>query len=415
MSDDLDRDLKARFDRELASVPVPATWSFRKRATSPLGLAATVAVVAALLVGATVGGLALRADRESRSGAVPSASPSPSPSASPTGGAVASPIPTPTTAPASGNVFENRVLGYRITMPDGYRRSVSGIETAQGGSGGDYFTRTTEREEAEWCLQDSGDVGFPRSSDPDINVTMNRNPGGISAVEWATTPRFPGAQPRSTHQKVESTTINGLEAVRLIADNATAVTNAFVIRANDRMYDISMPFGLRTDLPKTWLDEIAQTFVAIQPTPFPSPTATPQPRAAARELADALVRAFAARDADAVARLMPSCWLNVTSWVDGQGTGGVLYRSMPQFTQSLRERFAKGDVTVTIDPSVQVEREELYIRSDWRYADRTTRIDLYLRPWRGKWEWFIAKHTYTRAEVPAGCIPYRSPFASGSC
>ncbi|MGH2450780.1 MAG: hypothetical protein ACRDGE_05840 [Candidatus Limnocylindria bacterium] len=84
MSDDLDRDLKARFDRELAQVRAPATWSLAKRPSSALRVAVTVAVVAALLVGATAGGLALREARESAALRSPStsAAPSPSPTAS---------------------------------------------------------------------------------------------------------------------------------------------------------------------------------------------------------------------------------------------------------------------------------------------------------------------------------------------
>lgn len=415
MSDDLDRDLKARFDRELAQVRPPATWSLAKPRSSPLGIAIAVAVVAALLVGATVGGLALRDLRESQSAAVPSASPSPSPD----GTAPAAPSATATTGPTGGPVtYENAVLGYRIALPEGYRRSMSRIYTQQEGSGADLYTRKTEREEREQCLRDGGDVGFPRSPDdePEVGVSMVRNPGGISALEWATTPRFPGAQPRSTHQKVESVTIGGHEAVRLVMDNPTAETTAFMIRANDRMYEISLSQSLRSGLPRDWLDGVARTFVAIAPTPFPTPTATTPPRVAARDLADALARAFGARDADAVARLMPSCWLNVVTMIDGQSTGGVLYRSTQRFTQGLRERFAKGDLTVTIDPALQVDREELFVRSEWREPDRTTRIDLYLAERDGRWHWFIARHHYTRGDMlPGSCIPYRSPWVSGSC
>ena len=412
MSDDLDRDLKARFDRELARVRPPATWSLAKRRSSPLGVAVTVAVVAAMLVGATVGGLALRQARESQSAAVPSASPSPSRN----GSARVTPSPI-LTSPAGGPVMhENAILGYRITLPEGYRRYISRLESGQEGLGVDAYTLRTERQEREQCLRDGGDVGFPRSpdDDPEVVIGVVRNVRGVSAVEWATTAP-PGSQPRSTHQRVETVTIGGHEAVRLVADNATAVTNAFVIRANDRIYDIHLSQGLRSGLPKTWLDEIARTFVAVPPTAFPTPTATTPPRVAARNLAEALARAFAARDADAVARLMPACWINVTAQIDGQATGGVLYRSITLFTETLRDRFAKGDLSVTIDPTVQVDREELFVRSEWREPDRTTRIDLYLSTRDGRTEWFIARHHYARGDMlPGSCIPYRSPWTSGT-
>jgi len=418
MSDDLDRDLQARFDRELAGVPPPPTWSLATRARSPRGVVVTVVVIAALLVGATAGGLALRASRESRSAALPSASPD----TSPIWGTTASPSPTPTTGPTGGLVtHENAVLGYRIGLPETYRRSLARIEPGQQGSGVDLYTQQTEREAREQCQRDSGDVGSQLSDrDPDLRIGVAPNPGGISAVEWVTTPRAPGAQPLSTHQRVEPITIGGHEAVRLIADNATALTTAFVIRANDRMYELDAIQGLRSQ--RTWLDDIAKTFVAIPPTPIPTPTPTAAPRVAARGLADALAQAFKDRDADAVARLMPTCWINVYPLIDGQPPGGVLYRSVALFAQGLRDRFASGDLTVTVDPTLQARpeggSEQFVVRSDWREPDRTTRIDLDLTELDGRWTWSTAVHHYTRAELlPGNCVPYRSPWVApnGHC
>lgn len=408
MHDDLDRDLQARFEHELAEVTVPATWSLAKPTRSPLGLALSAAMIAVLLVGMTAGGLALRAARESRSterSSPPAAAPS------------ATTSPTPTTGPAHGaNTFENAILGYRITLPEGYRQSIARIDTRQGG-GVDLYTQQTEAQAREQCQRDSGDVGSQFSDrDPDVRIGVTANPDGLSAVEWVTTPRVAGAQPLSTHQRVEQTTIGGHEAVRLVADNATGLTTAFVIRANDRMYELSAIQGVRPQA-KTWLDDIAATFVALSPTPFPTPTATVAPRTAARGLADALVRAFAARDADAVARLMPGCWIFVSPLIDGQSPGGVLYRSVALFTQGLRDRFAAGDLRVTVDPTLQTTvdagGEHFFVRSDWREADRTTRIDLSLRSVDDHWEWFSASPHYTSAELlPGNCIPYRSPWVS---
>jgi len=418
MSDDLDRDLQARFERELAEVRTPATWSLTTRPRSPLGVAIIAAVIAALLVGATASGLALRAARESRPAAFPSASPA----ASPTGSEPASPSPVPPTSPPGGSVrYENGILGYQITLPEGYRRSMSRIETGQDGLGGDLYTQQTEREAREQCQRDSGDVGSQLSDrDPDLRIGVVRNIGGVSAVGWVTTPRAPGAQPLSMHQRVEPLTIGGHEAVRLVSDNATAVTSAYVIRANERLYELSAIQGLR--LQQTWLDDVARSFVAIEPTPFPSPTATTAPRLAAGQVADALTKAFAAHDADAVSRLMPSCWLNVYPLIDGQSPGGVLYRSVALFTQALHDRFASGDLTVTVDPSLQIKleggREQFFVRSDWREPDRTTKIDLVLTELDGRWTWSTAMHHYTRADLrPGNCVPYRSPWVapSGAC
>lgn len=412
MSDDLDRELEARFDRELADVRVPATWSFAKRPKSPLGLAVSVVVVAALLVGATMGGLALRAARDSQSAAVPSPSPSPE-----------RPSSTPIASPMGGLVsHENAILGYRIALPEGYRRSISRIQTGQESLGVDLYTRVTEREEREACLRDVGDVGSPLApgQDPDIRIGVARNVRGVSAVEWATTPRSPGAQPLSTHQRVEPVIVGGREAVRLVADNATAVTTAFVIRANDRMYELYPSQGPPSR--QTWLDDIAKSFVVIEPAPFPTPTATTPPRVAARQLGEALAKAFAARDADAVARLMPACQIGVGHYIDSTLSGGALNRSVALFTQALRDRFASGDLTVTVETALQTKAEaggeQLFVRSAWREPDRTTQIDLFLTDLDGRWRWFIALHHYSRADLlPGTCIPYRSPWVSpgGRC
>ena len=395
MSDDLDRDLKARFDRELAQVRPPATWSLAKGRSSPLGVAVAVAAVAALLVGATVGGLALRDLRESQSAAVPTASPSPSP-----GGTVpASPSPTPTATPASALfTHEHAVLGYRITLPEGYRVGQANVITGHDEAlGGVSYTTVSEREEREQCQRDVGHVLGPSDRDPDVNVSVSRNPRGVSAADWVNTPRFPGAQPLSTHQKVEPMTLGGHEAVRLVADNATAVTNAFAIRANDRMYYLYSSRSLPSRLPKTWLDEIARTFVAIQPAPFPTPAPTTAPRVATRAVGQALADAFVARDADAVARVItPRCWLNIGSTV---GSGGI-NRATGLFISDLRTQFGRADFKVSVDPQVQIRThpvtrtEEYFLRSTWNESGRVTQIDLFLNEIEGRWYWTLAIHQH---------------------
>ena len=379
-----------------------------------------VAVVAVLLVVAVAGVLALRGGREPQATAVASPSPPAAALPSASASAPASPSPTATPGPASGSVTpESPILGYRVTLPEAYRRSRAIVVTAPGDTlGVDLYTTQTEREAREACLQDAGHLQPMRES-PDIRVGASRNPRGISAYEWATTPQAPGAQPLSTHQRVEAATIGGLEAVRLVQDNATAATTAFVVRARDRMYEI-YPTQSSSQLPKTWLDEIAKTFVVIEPQPFPSATPTVAPRVAAREAGEALARPFAARDASAVARLMPECWFAVSYAIDGTVPGqGPLNRSVSQFTQALRDRFAAGDLTVTVDPALQVTTQggddRFFVRSDWREPDRTIRVDLVLDERDGRWLWTSALHQYTAAD--RGCIPYRSPWvaAGRSC
>lgn len=155
------------------------------------------------------------------------------------------------------------------------------------------------------------------------------------------------------------------------------------------------------------LDDIARTFVAVAPAPFPTPTATIPPRDAADDLAQKLAAAFAARDADAVARLMSDCWLFVSPLINGQPAGGVQYRSVALFTQGLRERFAAGDLDVSIDQTLRTNPRSpgsFFVRSEWKERDRTSVIALYLMEADGRWIWFSAE--------PQDGWPCRRPWVS---
>lgn len=323
---------------------------------------------------------------------------------------------SPANAPGT---FENLTLGYRITLPKDYRRSRATIVTGQAEFlGNDYYTLQTEVDERAQCLRDGGDVGFPQSADrdSDIVVQVTRTVSATSPLEFANQPNR-----RIVFTSVEPATIDGHEAAR-VAHQPTGETAYYVIRANDRMYVVGpTQFSLPSRLPKGWIDDIANTFVAIAPQAFPSPTPSQAPREAARQVGEALAKAFAARDADAVVRLMPSCWITVTPLIDGRPPGGVLLRSVALFTQGLRDRFMAGDLTVTVDPALQVVSqgglERFFVRSDWRDPDRTTQIDLYVEEFDGRWQWTTAQPNYQRADFINGCIPYRSPWvpANSSC
>ncbi len=341
---------------------------------------------------------------------------SPSPSTS-----IAQPTPA-SSATLPSLTYENAILGYRLALPTGYQRSRALIITGQDPTlGVDVYTTETEAAARERCQTDMGDVPFQSpDQDPDLRVGVSRNVLGISALEWVTTPRAPGAQPLSTHQKVEAVTIAGHEAVRLVEDNANAYTTSVVVRANDRMYEIGPTSSVPSRLPKMWLDGIAATFVLIQPAPFPSPTASIAPRAAAAALAGQLATVFSNADADAVARLLPSCWLAAWPIVDnGPPPGGVLNRSVSLFTQGLRARFAAGDLSVTIDPAVQPQAQRvgpdlLFVRSYWKEPDTTTQIDLFLMESDGRWLWTQAVHHYTLAQMQARPGWFcRSPWITG--
>lgn len=340
-----------------------------------------------------------------------------------------SPIPSPTSDPSPTAdpsprlvMHESPILGYRITLPDTYRRLAPAFFIDEPELlGRDTYTSLSEREEREECLLDLGDLPSPTGAAL-LHVEAYRNTTGVGVAQWARTPRIGSGYVLSTHRKVEPLTLSGGEAVRLVADNATAETEAFAIGASDRIYVIS---------PSMWpsahdLEAIVATFTTTVPQAFPTPTPTAPAavrREAAMELAQALARAFTARDADAVARLMPDCHLGISPLIDGQGLansgGGGLHRSVEAFTQSLRARFAAGDLTVTVDPLLQEGSGAgpFFVRSEWKEPDRTTRVDLVLDLGDGRWQWFGAVHHYESAEVGSRlCIPYRPPWVSrGQC
>lgn len=341
--------------------------------------------------------------------------PSPAAVATPTlgsgGVATASPAarPSPTFAPAASplppGTFENKVLGYRITLPERYRLGGSRITPGQPPHlGSDTFTPQTEQQERERCLSDSGDIGFLTYAREDLTVRVLRNVNGVSAEQWANTPEAPGGQPHSMYMKVVPATINGLEAVRLVEDNARATTMALVIRAGDRIYHL---IPAVQPLEPASLEEIAKTFVAIAPAPYPTPTATAAPRDSAAQLAARLAAAFAATNAEAVAREMSDCWLFVSPLISGQPAGGVQYRSVALFTQGLHAGFAAGDLDVTVDQPLRTNPRSpgsFFVRSVWKERDRSSAIDIYLHEADGRWVWFSAE--------PQDGWPCRRPWVS---
>jgi hypothetical protein len=344
-----------------------------------------------------------------------SPSPVPTTSASPTNAVQTA----PPTAASGFALREDPILGYRISLPVTYRPSRSMIFSGGDELGWDSYTLLTAAEERAECQRDSGDLPSPASA-AYLYVHASRNVGGMTAAQWVNTPRSPGAQPLSTHQVVMPVTLDGREAVKLVAV-ATGETTSYVIRANDRMYLLT---------PTTWpsphrLDDIAMTFQAIQPLPFPTPTAPSQaPRDAARQLGQALAAAFASRDANAIAGLMPECSIGVSAVVEPilPGGGGccVLNPAVVPFIQRLGDRFASRELSVTVDPEVQVTveggAERFFVRSDWTEPGRTIRIDLFLGEVNGQWRWTGALHHYQRADNGT-CVHYGSPWVptSSSC
>lgn len=159
------------------------------------------------------------------------------------------------------------------------------------------------------------------------------------------------------------------------------------------------------------------TLAEATPSPVASATATP------RALADALAKAFAAKDADAVGRLLTAeSSFGVSAVVEPveqndprTGNCCVLNVSVASFVNELRGKFADASLTVVVDPQIQpapVNQPAPFLAtSDWRESDRTTRIDLYLREIGGAWRWTHALHHYPRSAATGVCIVhYRPPW-----
>lgn len=318
---------------------------------------------------------------------------------------------SPSASPSSGLVtYESPILGHRITLPAAYRRVGSTIVTGQELLGRDTYTLLTAAEERAECLTDKHDIPSP-SSAAYLFIEAYRSLAGLSPVEWVNTPRTQGGFVMSTHQTVESVTIDGRPAARL-ANVSAGGTSAYVMGANERMYVIT---------PTMWpaphrLDGVAATFRAIETQPFPTPTASPQvPGDGARQLGQALATAFAARDANAIGSLITTqCSIGFSAVVEPLQAGGynccVVNAAVEPFMQRLRDRFAAGDLTVTVDPAVQVIPQGSFVRSTWRYPDQTVRIDLNFREVDGRWEWIGALHHYQRAELINSCVRYGTPW-----
>jgi hypothetical protein len=353
----------------------------------------TTGAVAAILIGALV---ALGAFRSA-----PVASPSPSATVAQS----ASAVPTVVLSPAPTPGFSNAVLGYSINLPAAYRLRTSSINAGQPEQlGTDAFSVRTLAEERVDCFSsESPSIGSVLMHEF-VTVAVVGNVRGLSAVEWATGSRY-----ADRLHTVEAVAVNGYAAARLVQ---RGITEAYVISANNRMYVLS-----HSNSPSSQrLADVAASFRALPPPPFPTAPPAQVARDAASNLGQRLAEAFMAKDAGAIAGLMTDCRISASENVGGSpiGTEGIS-RSSSAFITALRDRFAKGDLVVTVDPAVQVQAGtgQFFVRSEWKEPDRTTPIDLFLRELDGRWQWTSAIHYYP--SLVGGCIPYRSPWTSSSC
>jgi hypothetical protein len=135
-----------------------------------------------------------------------------------------------------------------------------------------------------------------------------------------------------------------------------------------------------------------------------------------------LSKLFASKDADGVGRVLPTSGIGVYAVLEpvqpgdpDRGRCCVLNPSVVSFVNELRGKFTSGALTVTVDPRLQPapvdSGEPFFVGSEWREADRTTTIDLYLRDMGGGWLWTGAVHHHPKAAAKGTCIvDYRPPW-----
>lgn len=325
-------------------------------------------------------------------------------------GAVSSPASSSSPAVSSAGtiVVENQALGYRLTLPDGYRVSGTTIVPGSGafvGRAG--YTLLSPAEEQALCLRENNGTPSPDGTKT-LSVEVYLNPANAPAREWAN-----GSHLRSARVTVEAASAGNLDAARFVADGRSL---AYAIRANQRIYVLTPDVGPSMHP----LDSIASSFVAIAPSQRPMPAPDTTPRDAATRLGTQLADAFAARDVDAVSRLMRTCIMSVAPYVDGQPLGGVLNRSIPSFLDGLRAGFSAATLTVVVDSKIQTGRrsdgfEIYFVRSVWTNNGRSINADLYLDKSviDGRALWIQSSLQFQQADVVLGCIPYPSPWVSG--
>ena len=367
---------------------------------------AAVAVVSLIIIAGA--GLLYAASSQPPAAAVPSttvpsttvpSTASTSPSASPSISL------SPSPSPLAAGTFENPILGYRITVPVQYRRMSASVNPgATEALGGEAYTTSTVEQVRDDCRTGAGQGVGGQMRYGYVTVQVHRNPDGLSAAKWA-----PGS-PYSTHAVVEPATIAGYDGARLVQGGEV---RAYVIGANARMYVLNRS----GNAPAQVLADAAESFRAITPAPFPSPTVAPVTRRdAASQLAQRLAQAFAAKDADAIAGLMTDCRMVSTETIAGAplGTDHFPSRFAPEFIDALRGHFARGELSVTVDPNLQQHAVsgEFSITSQWREAERTTRIDLFIGERDGRWEWHRANHHFP-SRTGDRCI--RSPWTASTC
>lgn len=156
---------------------------------------------------------------------------------------------------------QNPVLGYRIDLPEGYRRSRSLILPPNREMlGHDAYVNRTEAHELELCMATRERRLQAPEREHDVRIEAYRDVRGVSAVDWI---HLRGMT--IVHTRIESVAVNGYDAARVI-HQPSGDTAFYVIRANERVYVITRELDVQpSNQPRGWLDQIASTFTAVSP------------------------------------------------------------------------------------------------------------------------------------------------------
>jgi hypothetical protein len=284
--------------------------------------------------------------------ATASATASPVPTAPPT------PRPNPTGGPGS---YTSVPLAFRVDLPEGWRRTAcESSPEPQHLPAVEGFTSAAVDEEV------SSDIG---PNNPGVSVRVEDNAAKQTALQWLqSTQLFLGFTPNPRYEK---TTFDGKPDAARVVTNDGSLVQAIAVSARGQIYAV-LRFGppatsmlsLQTSLMNS-LHVLSDVELSDAKATFASPA--PAAARTAEETADGMAKAFAQKDANALAAVAWSCL-----WQGNENAGGAT-RPSTVFLANLQKSLAAG-LTVTVQPRpIETQANaptEGQIRGTWKDAGR---------------------------------------------
>ncbi len=307
-------------------------------------------------------------------GTAPSATASPplaslAPTASPTL------RPNPTAGPG---VYTSIALAYRVELPEGWRRTAcESSSEPQHLPAVEGFTSATLDDEV------STDVG---PNNPGVSVRVEDNTAKQTALQWLeSTQLFLGFTP---NPKFEKTTFDGKpDAARMVTNDG--LVKAVAVSARGQIYAVVRFGGPKPAMTPSQTSLINSLHVLsdVELSDAKATLASPAPAAArtVEEAADAMAKAFAQKDATALASVAWSC-----IW-QGNENAGAAMRPSSVFLSTMQKSFAAG-LTVAIQPRpIETNADapsEATIRGTWKDAGQAQRPARFILSKVGNtWSW----------------------------